>query len=103
MRLMRSVSVRKEETVVRMFVRHRVADYTAWREVYDSIDDERRGMGVTEDAVYRSVVDPNDVTIWHDFSTQEDADSFGSSSQLREAMGRAGVQGDPEVWFATVA
>lgn len=89
--------------MIRLFVRHRVADYGAWREVYDGIDEDRRGMGVTGHAVYRSVSDPNDVTLWHDFSTQEAAESFASSPRLREAMQQAGVQSTPEVWFTTAA
>ena len=89
--------------MTRMFVRHRVADYAAWREAYDGFDEERRGLGVTGDAVYQSVADPNELTIWHDFSSQEAADSFGSSPRLREVMQDAGVQGAPEVWFTTEA
>lgn len=102
-RLMQSVSVGEEATVVRMFVRHRVADYTAWREVYDSIDEERRGLGVTDHAVYQAVGDSNDVTAWHDFSSREAAESFASSPQLHDAMQQAGVQGQPEIWFTTAA
>ena len=100
---MQSVSVGEEETVVRMFVRHRVADYAAWRAVYDGIDQERQGMGVAGHAVYQSVGDPNDVTVWHDFSTRETAESFASSPRLREVLQQAGVQGAPEIWFATAA
>jgi hypothetical protein len=87
--------------VTRMFVRHRVADYAAWRDVYDAFDEERRGLGVTAQAVYRSVADPNDVTACHDFSSQEAAEAFASSPQLRDAMQHAGVQGAPEVWLTT--
>jgi hypothetical protein len=87
--------------MVRMFARHRVSDYAAWREVYDSIDADRRDAGVTDDAVFRSVGDPNDVTIWHDFDNAEAAEAFGSSSLLRDAMGRAGVEGRPEIWLTT--
>lgn len=89
--------------MVRMFVRHRVADYAAWREVYDGIDQERRGLGVTDHAVYQALGDPNDVTAWHDFSDRQAAESFASSPQLREAMQRAGVQGHPDIWFTTAA
>ena len=101
--LMHTVSVGEEETVVRMFVRHQVADYAAWREVYDSIDAERASMGVTGHAVYCSTADRNDVTAWHDFATQEAAQSFAASPQLHDAMQRAGVQSQPEVWFTTAA
>ena len=100
---MQSVSVGEEETVVRMFVRHRVADYGTWRSVYDGIDQERRGLGVTDHAVYQGLDDPNDITVWHEFSTQNEAESFASSPQLREAMQRAGVQGQPDIWFTTAA
>lgn len=76
-----------------MFVRHQVADYTAWREVYDELDQVRLEMAATGHAVYEAVGDPNDVTVCHDVSTKDAADSFASSPQLREAMQQAGVQG----------
>jgi hypothetical protein len=60
-------------------------------------------VGVTDHAVYRSTGDPNDVTVLHDFETQEAAQSFASSSMLWEAMQRAGVQGAPQIWFTTAA
>lgn len=89
--------------MVRLFVRHEVVDYPAWRKVYDSFDEERRGMGVAGHAVYQSVDDPNDVTAWHDFSTREAAESFAASPRLRDVMQQAGVQGKPDVWFVTEA
>jgi hypothetical protein len=60
-------------------------------------------MGVTEDAVFRSVDDPNDVTVWHDFAGTDEARAFVSSEALRNAMQRAGVQGEPEIWFVNQA
>jgi hypothetical protein len=89
--------------MVRLFVRHPVSDYATWREHYDDFDDERQGMGVVGDAVYRSVDDPNDVTAWHDFATAEEAKSFASSPRLREVMSAAGVAGEPMIWFVTEA
>jgi quinol monooxygenase YgiN len=89
--------------VVRIFVRHRVADYAAWREVYDGIDQQRREFGVMDHAVYQALDDPNDVTVWHDFASRDAAESFATSPQLREAMQRAGVQGEPDIWFTTTA
>ena len=68
--------------MVRMFVRHEVADYATWREAYDSIDQDRQKMG---------------------FASQDEAHSFASSTMLRDAMQRAGVQGQPEIWFTTAA
>ena len=37
--------------MVRMFVRHDVADYDAWRQGYDAFDSTRRSLGVTGQAV----------------------------------------------------
>jgi quinol monooxygenase YgiN len=87
----------------RLFIRHPVSDYTTWREQYDGFDDERRSMGVLAHAVYRSVDDPNDITVWHDFESREEAESFASSARLREVMGEAGVVGQPNVWLVTEA
>ena len=87
--------------MVRLFVRHNVADYQAWRQGYDDFDDQRRSMGVKDDAVYQSIDNPNDVTAWHDFDTAEEAQSFMGSDELRSGMERAGVQGEPQIWLVT--
>lgn len=85
--------------MVRVFVRHRVEDCQAWRKVYDEFDQQRRSMGVKDDAVFQEINDPNDVTLWHDFDTPEAAEAFATSDELGDVMQRAGVDGEPEVWF----
>jgi heme-degrading monooxygenase HmoA len=89
--------------MVRLFVRHNVDDYGAWRRTYDEFDTQRGPMGVKGDAVFRSLDDPNDVTVWHDFDSDEAARAFVSSQELRDAMQRAGVQGEPQIWFVSQA
>jgi hypothetical protein len=89
--------------MVRLFVRHNVADYPAWRKVYDDFDEPRRTMGVKDDAVYQAIDNPNDVTAWHDFETAEEARAYAGSDQLKSGMQRAGVEGEPEIWFVTEA
>jgi hypothetical protein len=49
--------------MVRLFIRHNVEDYQAWRKEYDEFDRQRRSMGVTDDAVFQSIDNPNDVTV----------------------------------------
>jgi hypothetical protein len=87
--------------MVRLFVRIKVADYEAWRKVYDQFYGERGAMGVMGAAAFQLVDDPNDVTVWHDFETAEVARAFVSSDALRNVMQRAGVQGEPQIWFVT--
>lgn len=89
--------------MVRMFAVHSVSEYDPWRQAYDAFDDERRSMGVTGDAVFRTLDDPNEITVWHDFETKEAAEAFASSPRLREVMANAGVVGAPKIWFADQA
>jgi hypothetical protein len=42
--------------MVRLFVRHPVRDYAAWRQAYDDFDQERRSMGVVGHAVVRTLI-----------------------------------------------
>ena len=87
--------------MIRLFVRHDVSDYSKWRQVYDEFDQERRGMGVTAQAVYQAADNPNDVTVTHDFDDLAGAQSFTSSPRLKEVMGQAGVAGAPQIWFTS--
>jgi heme-degrading monooxygenase HmoA len=78
-------------------IRHRVRDYDAWRKVYNSVGDMQKSGGVTEESVYQSKDDPNDVLVLHTFNSAEEAERFVASPELRDAMGRAGVEGAPRV------
>lgn len=82
-----------------LFVRHTVQDYATWRKVYDAFDATRRGMGVSSDGVYQLDGNPNDITIYHEFNSMDTAKAFAASTELREAMGSAGVVGAPSIWF----
>ena len=88
---------------VRMYVHHEVNDYAAWRKVYDDFDATRRKMGVTGQKVFRTIDNPNDVTVTHDFDSAEKAKAFAASAELKGAMAKAGVKGTPEIWLTTKA
>jgi hypothetical protein len=87
--------------MVRLFARMNVADYETWRRVYDEFYGDRGAMGVLGAAAFQLVDDANDVTLWHDFETAEVARAFASSDALRDVIQRAGVQGEPQIWFTT--
>ena len=87
--------------MTRMFVRHQVEDFDHWKKVYDDFD--QAGMGVRNDAVFQAAEDPNDVTVWHDFDDLESARALAESDELRDAMKRGGVVGEPAVWFTEPA
>jgi quinol monooxygenase YgiN len=87
----------------RVFVHHEVADYAAWRKAYNAFAPMRRKFGVTAQAVYQSVDNPNDVVVTHDFASADQAKAFVASDELKAAMQKAGVKGAPQVWITTKA
>ena len=86
-----------------MFARHTVNDYAAWRAVYDQVEDLRQQYGCFGAEVHVAPTDKNDVYIIHRFPSLEQAQGFAGSSELREAMGRAGVNGAPRIEIAVEA
>ncbi len=86
-----------------MFVRHQVADFAKWKQVYDDFRPTQQRLGVTGDAVYRASDNPNDVTVTHEFAALEAAQQFAASDDLHSAMSRAGIIGEPTIWFASRA
>lgn len=87
--------------MVRMFVRHAVADYPEWRKVFDEFFDTRRRAGVIGEAVFQSADDLNDITLTLDFATLEAARAFPENPELKAALHKAGSVGAPTQWFAT--
>ena len=87
--------------MVRMFARHQVADYDAWRKVYDAFD--RESLGVRQHVIHRRVDDPNEITVTHDFDDRATAESFAGSDDLKAAMSEAGVVSAPNIWITDEA
>jgi hypothetical protein len=99
----RRLSDLEEASMVTLFVRHTVADYDAWRRVFDDFGAMQSALGVASKAVYRGAEDTNEVTVTHDFATLEAAKAFTGSPELKAAMHDAGVTSAPTMWFATGA
>lgn len=86
--------------MIRLFVRHQVASFAAWKKGYDAFEPTRKKLGVRAAAVFAGATNPNDVTIWHDFDTLAAAQAFVKSPELANAMKTAGVTSAPDAWFA---
>ena len=80
-----------------LVVRHQVADYAAWRVVYDELESLRVQHGCTDKRVLRAPEDANDIFITHEFPSVEQAGAFAHDQALREGMQRAGVAGAPRI------
>jgi heme-degrading monooxygenase HmoA len=75
-------------------IRHRVADYDAWKNVYDGFAPIQAEHGVHAHQVLRSIENPNDVIVTHTFDSREAARAFFAMPELKEAMSQGGVNTD---------
>jgi heme-degrading monooxygenase HmoA len=80
-------------------VRHKVADFSKWKSVYDSHLPARQKAGVSEMHLLRNIDDPNEVIILFELEDLQKAREFSASSDLRERMQEAGVVDKPDIYF----
>ena len=80
-----------------MIGRVSVADYGTFREAFSGAEEMRQGAGALNSTVYQSVDDPNEVIVQVEFPTADAAKAFQTSQALRDAMQKAGVQGQPRI------
>jgi quinol monooxygenase YgiN len=85
--------------MIHLIVRHKVADFGRWKEVFDSNLNTRKANGEIAYQLFVSVEDPLDVTLVMDWDGLERARSFTQSDDLKQTMQKAGVVGEPEVQF----
>jgi len=72
-------------------IHHRVADFDAWKAVYDSVRPMQEAGGVRFQQVLNQTSDPNMVYVTHTFDSREEAEAFLANSELKQAMESAGV------------
>jgi quinol monooxygenase YgiN len=82
-----------------LIVRHRVANFEAWKKIFDEMEATRRQHGWIGHDLYRDANDPNLVTVVNHVRDLAGAKDYGMSPALREAMQRGGVLGAPDVTF----
>jgi quinol monooxygenase YgiN len=85
--------------MVHIIIRHKVADYSRWKDAFDAHLSTRKAAGETDYRVLQSVDDPREVTLFLDWDSLERARRFAGSEDLKQAMQKAGVLGDPDVHF----
>jgi heme-degrading monooxygenase HmoA len=82
-----------------ILVRHKVADFSKWKPVYDAHLPARKEAGIEELHVLRNVDDPNEVVVLSEVDSLQKARDFAASSDLREKMQEAGVVDRPDIYF----
>lgn len=84
-------------------VAHKVADFDTWKPVFEEHDASRKAHGAVGHRVLRRSDEPNTVTVLTEFADRSQAEAFLADPSLRAAMGRAGVEGKPEITFWEIA
>ena len=82
-----------------IMIRHKVKDFSTWKPFFDKNGAMRGKAGCKGGYIFHSEDNPNDVVVIFDWDNIDNAKKFAQSSQLRDAMQKAGVQGTPEVYF----
>jgi antibiotic biosynthesis monooxygenase (ABM) superfamily enzyme len=93
----------KGKNMANMLVQHKVKDYSAWKQVYDSVAGFRHSSGELADQIFHDASDSNKLTLLFKWDTLANAQKFAQSAELRAAMERAGVDGMPVITFLTEA
>ena len=85
--------------MAKLIVRHRVANFEAWKSVFDGMTALRKSHVWLGHTVVRDAADPNVVTIINHMRDLAGAKAYGGSAELRAAMAKGGIEGAPEVMF----
>lgn len=83
-------------------VKHTVADFDAWKRVFDEHAANRKEHGATGHRLARSLDDTNSLTALIMFPDRAAAEAFVADPSLREAMSNAGVTSKPTIEFVEV-
>ena len=84
-------------------ISHPVADFAAWKAVYDQAAPIRAAAGVTGAEVFVDAGNPLMMVILHRFASVEAANAFLNNPDLAAAMQKGGVTAKPTVILAVAA
>ena len=83
-----------------LLVRHKVEDYERWKPVFDHDHGATRERSGSKGGwILRNAFDPNELVILLEWDSSENARLFVNADATREAMQRAGVADEPDVYF----
>jgi heme-degrading monooxygenase HmoA len=82
-----------------LLVRHKVEDYERWKPVFDHDHGATREQrGSKGGRILRNADDPNELVILLEWDSFDNARQFANADELGEAMQRAGVADQPDVY-----
>ena len=81
--------------MVLMAVQHRFQDYEQWKKVFDEFPPGNGGAKFH--TINRMIGDPNMILVAAGFETEAEAQAFGASPGLADAIKRSGIIGEPRI------
>tara|TARA_Y100001936_G_scaffold254097_1_gene324781 strand:+ start:7977 stop:8294 length:318 start_codon:yes stop_codon:yes gene_type:complete len=85
--------------MIYVYVKHTVANFANWREIYDGHRETRRRKGCLNERLFQKFDDENEVTLLFTWRDEQSAREFLSSQDLKDTMQKAGVMQKPEIKF----
>ncbi|MGB1937513.1 MAG: hypothetical protein ACPH5P_06750 [Akkermansiaceae bacterium] len=82
-----------------ILIRHKVADFETWKQVYDDHLPAREAAGLENLGLWRNDDDPSEVLILFSASNLAKAKELIHSPDLKQSMEASGVQGQPDIVF----
>lgn len=82
-----------------LLIRHKVADYARWRTIIDEHGINRRANGSQGARIFRNAADPTETLVLLEWDDLARARLFAQSDDLLDALARAGVTDEPDLWF----
>ncbi|GAA4888256.1 hypothetical protein ACFPM3_18350 [Streptomyces coeruleoprunus] len=83
-----------------LLIRQKFAEYTRWREAFDSLAQQRDALGLETVAVTTNTSDPSEAVVLFRFDDIEQLRKHFPSPELKEAWRRGGViEGSNQVTF----
>lgn len=82
-----------------LLIRHKVQDYVKWKAAFEDHAETRKTSGSKGGQLFRSVGDLNEVIILLEWDSMAKARLFTQSEDLKQAMERAGVSDQPDIYF----
>jgi len=86
--------------MVKMYVRHTVADFAKWKTIFDEHDSTRKSFGAKKSEAFTNSANPNEIIAVIDWDNKEQAKNFMEKSNLKAIMEHGGVLTAPEISFA---
>ena len=82
-----------------LFIKHKVADYAAWKKIFDEFVETRRAGGEKSYQILHPENEPNNLYLMFEWDNIANAQNFMQSPELKNAMLNAGVTEEPQISF----